>query len=282
MSAKVAPNPSLTLRPICTSRSVRNREDNLILLLVAVISLVQPAISVAQNKRGPDAVTGTVTYRQRMALPPAAIVKIVLEDVSRQDAPAREISQTTFEAAGKQVPLPFRILFDRSDIDEKHTYAVRASILLNDKIIFASTQRYNVITQGAPKSVDIVLEAVAAGQGSGAKLEDAEWKLIEVGGMPAQKGGGPGANLTLHAGDKRISGSSGCNRLVGSYELSGDSLHFKPMAMTRMACQEPLMKQEQALADAFAATSGYKLVGKTLELRDGERVLARFRSGDGG
>ena len=281
MSGKVGPNPSLTLRRICTSRSVRNGEDNVILLLVAVISLVLPAISVGQNKRGPDAVTGTVTYRQRMALPPAAIVKIVLEDVSRQDAPAREISQTTFEVGGKQVPLPFRILFDRSDIDEKHSYAVRASILLNDKIIFASTQRYNVITQGAPMSVNIVLEA-AAGQGSDAKLEDTEWKLIEVGGMPAEKGGGPGANLTLHAGDKRISGSSGCNRLVGSYALSGDSLHFKPMAMTRMACREPLMKQEQALADAFAATNGYKLVGNTLELRDGERVLARFRSGDGG
>ena len=248
------------------------------IVLPGLLCLLLPGISLAQNKRGPDAVTGTVTYRQRMALPSAAFVKIVLEDVSRQDAPGREISQTTFGAAGKQVPLPFRILFDRSDIDEKHTYVVRASILLNDKVIFSSTQRHNVITHGASTNVDIVLEPVQAAQASGAHLEDTEWTLIEVAGMLVHKGDGPEPNFTLHAADKRMSGSSGCNRLVGSYELSGDSLHFKPMAMTRMACQEALMKQEQALEKAFAATTSYKLVGATLELRDAERVLARFRS----
>ena len=37
------------------------------------------------------------------------------------------------------------------------------------------------------------------------------------------------------------------------------------------------MKQEQALIEALNATTHYRIVGETLELRDAKRVLARFK-----
>ena len=52
-------------------------------------------------------ITGTVAYRERIALPPNAVVTIALEDVSLADAPAKVLAKQTFETEGKQVPLSF-------------------------------------------------------------------------------------------------------------------------------------------------------------------------------
>jgi putative lipoprotein len=45
-------------------------------------------------------VTGSVSYRERIALPPDAVVKVQLSDVSRQDAPAPLIAETTVQPEG--------------------------------------------------------------------------------------------------------------------------------------------------------------------------------------
>ena len=58
---------------------------------------------------------------------------------------------------------------------------------------------------------------------------------------------------------------------MGAYTLDGDRLVFKPqMAATMMACPEPLMDQDKAVVDAFAAVARVRLEGKMLELLDGE------------
>ena len=98
-----------------------------------------------------------------------------------------------------------------------------------------------------------------------------------MGGAPAVAG--REAYLELSAEGRKLAGTSGCNRLFGGYELGGDRLRFGAIGSTRMACEEALMKQEQALEAALQATTSYRLDGSTLELRDGERLLARFAAG---
>lgn len=49
----------------------------------------------------------------------------------------------------------------------------------------------------------------------------------------------------------RVAGSSGCNRIVGGFSLTGEGLHFGPMASTMMACPDPLMEQERRMLDAL-------------------------------
>jgi len=123
--------------------------------------------------------------------------------------------------------------------------------------------------------------SIAAGHQEGhptgaPKLEGTHWKLVELGGnIPA---GEADAYIVLNSDGQKLSGSSGCNRLVGGYKLRRRRLHFTPTAMTRMACPEPLMNQEQVLVEALNAAKIYSIVGDTLELRDGQRVLAKFRS----
>ncbi|MFB9148640.1 META domain-containing protein [Roseovarius ramblicola] len=49
----------------------------------------------------------------------------------------------------------------------------------------------------------------------------------------------------------RVAGSGGCNRIVGGFSLSGEGLHFGPMASTMMACPETLMEQERRMLDSL-------------------------------
>lgn len=44
--------------------------------------------------------------------------------------------------------------------------------------------------------------------------------------------------------DGRVWGSTGCNRINGGYEHVGGSIRFTALAVTRMACPDPLMRQE--------------------------------------
>ena len=78
--------------------------------------------------------------------------------------------------------------------------------------------------------------------------------------------------------DGRLGGSVGCNRLLASYTRSGDALTFEPNAVsTMMACPEPLMATEQAIAAAFAATAAFRMDGKLLEILDASgQPLLRF------
>ena len=109
-------------------------------------------------------VTGTVTYLERIALPPSAVIKVQVVDVSRADAPAVVLGEQLIEAAGKQVPFSFAIAYDPAGIDERMSYAVQARIEAGGRLLFISDQRYAVITRGAPGHVDLVLKAARGAQ----------------------------------------------------------------------------------------------------------------------
>lgn len=109
-------------------------------------------------------VTGTVAYRQRIALPPTAIIEVQLQDVSLQDAAAVTLASETIESDGRQVPIPFSLSYDANEINPRHTYAVRASIYVDDQLRFTSTTSYPVITNGNPNQVDIIVEPATSAE----------------------------------------------------------------------------------------------------------------------
>jgi putative lipoprotein len=105
-------------------------------------------------------VTGMVTYLQRLALPPTAVVDVKLLDVSLQDAPARLLGEQIITNPGHQVPIPFEIAYDPAAIDPRHTYAVQARITARGRLIFISTSAYHVITRGNPNHVEVIVDRV--------------------------------------------------------------------------------------------------------------------------
>jgi uncharacterized lipoprotein YbaY len=118
---------------------------------------------VGENQTTPRTsarVTGTVTYRQRIALPPNAVVEVKLLDVSRQDAPAVTIAQQNITVGNRQVPIPFTLTYNPARINPRHTYTIQARILINGRPRFRNTSAYRVITQGRPNTVEVVVNPV--------------------------------------------------------------------------------------------------------------------------
>lgn len=105
-------------------------------------------------------VQGTVTYLQRSALPPDAIVEVTLRDVSRQDVAAEVLATQTIELDGQQVPVPFQLSYDATQIDPSHTYALQARIFVEGQLRFINTAAYWVITRDHPTEVEIVVQPV--------------------------------------------------------------------------------------------------------------------------
>jgi putative lipoprotein len=122
---------------------------------------------VPLDAQGTGTVTGTVTYRERIALPPDAVVRVQLQDVSRADAPATVVAETSFPTGGKQVPFPFTLTYDPAQIRPTNSYAVRATIESGGQLLFTTTTRYAVITMGNPTNVDIVVQQVGGGTSTG-------------------------------------------------------------------------------------------------------------------
>src|SRR5512137_2763394 len=87
-----------------------------------------PAVVPTSAGAASARVTGTVSYRERLALPPGAVLKVQLTDVSRADAPAAVIGQQIIQTDGAQVPIAFEIPYAPAEIQPQNTYAVRAWI----------------------------------------------------------------------------------------------------------------------------------------------------------
>lgn len=73
-----------------------------------------------------------------------------------------------------------------------------------------------------------------------------------------------------------ISGTGGCNRLMGTFTAEQGALNVDPMAMTKMACPEPLgvMEQEAALILALESAATYRVEGNELRLATSEDETA--------
>ena len=113
------------------------------------------------SRRNPNAsVTGSVTYRERLALTQGATLVVELRDVSYADASAPLIARQTISDPG-QVPVNFKVRYNRDDIDSRNTYSIQARIVESDgRLAFTNDTAYEVITRGNPDKVDMLLVLV--------------------------------------------------------------------------------------------------------------------------
>jgi putative lipoprotein len=103
--------------------------------------------------------TGTVTYRQRIALTPEAVVQVDLRDVTNPDPEAPPLVRLIIDKPG-QVPIAFSLSYARASIEPRHAYAVSARITDRGQLQFVTDERISVITNGAPQAVEIVVVPV--------------------------------------------------------------------------------------------------------------------------
>ena len=118
-------------------------------------------------------------------------------------------------------------------------------------------------------------KGVAAPRVSGPALplEGTAWKVTHV---ETQAVAGPvttrSPGLLFNAAERRVSGSTGCNRLSGRYKLDGARLTFPPFATTRMVCPDAIDLESRVLA-ALERVARYRIVGQRLEFLDAKGVV---------
>ncbi len=131
-----------------------------VLLTATMVLVLASGCGVAGSVFGGSSVTGTVTYRERIALTPEAKLIVQVRDTSYADAAAELIAEQVISDPG-QVPISFDVDYDPDDIDSRNTYSVSARIEEADgRLAFINDTAYDVITGGNPNKVDMVLVLV--------------------------------------------------------------------------------------------------------------------------
>ncbi len=115
------------------------------------------ACSAPPEPAAPPAVTGSATYRERISLPPDAVLEVQLLDIT-EPGPGEKVLHNVTISPITRVPVYFRINYDPRRIDPARIYALKARILVAGKLRFLSTSGIRVLTNGHPKHRDLVLE----------------------------------------------------------------------------------------------------------------------------
>lgn len=246
-------------------RSAISRRAFAGLVLAAAIP-ASPALAASRVLRG------TVAYRERIALPPTAVIEVKLLDVSLADAPARTIAET--RVSGRRIPAPWTLRFDSHQIDPQHSYALQARILDRGRLLFITTERHSVLT-GGPDNTDIWVQRVAGQDQPAAPVASpvGSWRLANLGGTET-----PASITTVItiAEDGKVSGRGGCNGFGGNATVRGRTIRFSRMVSTMMACAPDVMAQEQRFLKTLERVQRWSLqrgTGRLALLDRGGRPL---------
>jgi len=225
-------------------------------------------------------VTGSVTYRERIALTPGARVEVKLLDVSLQDIAARVLAEQTIEVI-HQVPISFSLAYDPAEIDARLSYAVRATIFNGDKMLFTTDRHYPVLSRGNGSEVDLVLVRVGGQQSSPARptLTGKKWVLQSIGGEAisvAENQPTPFIQFVPQGEANIASGNAGCNSFNGTYEIGSGELSFGNLASTMMAC--PQMELEDRFHQALGQVNRFAIGSDRLILYSSNVEVAQFVS----
>lgn len=130
--------------------------------LAAVLAACAPLPEAGADAGiGMTQVAVSVSYRERILLPPGHRLSVRLEDVSLADAPARVLAEAAEDLDGRGPPYSVTLSVQEADIDPRHTYAVRAEIRdPAGALRFTTDTRHAVLTQGTGARADIVLIGV--------------------------------------------------------------------------------------------------------------------------
>ena len=235
------------------------------------VTTSMPTASIAAEKT----ISGKVSYRERIALPPEAHLIVQLIDVSRADAPSKTIGETRIEAP-QGSPIPFAISFDTDQLEPQHSYALQARIAAGDTLWFVTDERYTVDPKNVTAPIELKLVMVRKGTDDAVAIgiEGKDWLAEDI------QGGGviDTAQTTLMVdSDGTVSGSGGCNRFMSKATISGSNISFGEIGSTYMQCPPALMNQERKFLDVLGKTRSYKMdSGKLVLIDESGDELARL------
>lgn len=113
-------------------------------------------------------VSGSLFYRERIALPPGMTMTVTVSDISLADAPAAVIAQSSRRLEGEQVPLAFTLAVPATLLKPQMRYSLRGTITDPSGQLAWSTDTVYPVTP-SPALLDLgMLQLVRVDAGSGA------------------------------------------------------------------------------------------------------------------
>lgn len=117
-----------------------------LLMSAVVTSGLLIGLSGCASQNDLVSISGDVMYRERIALPAEAVIKVQLNDVSLQDTKA--IVMAEMSSDNVTTPYAFEFQLARDQFQQGHTYAIAARIEVDGKLWFINTQSYIVNIDG--------------------------------------------------------------------------------------------------------------------------------------
>lgn len=104
-------------------------------------------------------VSGTIWIKQKVALPPDAVLTVTLSDASLADAPSKVLAQRAVRTEGKQAPFSFVLPYNPSDVQPNARILLSAAVTINDKLVFITDTVQEAVNNGGT-NVDLNLVPV--------------------------------------------------------------------------------------------------------------------------
>ncbi len=249
-------------------------------LLICLLFIMVTPVHTLSGSGGTATLDVSVSYRERILLPPGSSVTVSLNDVSKMDVKATEISRVRQEITTGP-PYQLTLSFDPDEIIDTHRYSLQARIENGGKLLFISTSAIDPFISSR-QPIEIMTQKVATGHSEPAAIEliTTRWQLREARGTEiAVREGATPPFLQLTGEQNLVQGFGGCNNFRGSYRLEGNSLSFSQVAATMKMCLDN-MDQEQLFLTVLDGTASFKISGQELHLHDPmNELIGSFKAG---
>ncbi|MBT8146147.1 MAG: YbaY family lipoprotein [Gammaproteobacteria bacterium] len=237
----------------------------ILVLIVAYSSMTSAAVAELKSMEV------SISYRERIALPPDAQLDVQLIEVSRADVASGRIASQRF--AMTSVPMAITLNYDSQVVAEQARYAIVASIWSGDEQIFRTARRFSVLDGSVAgtetETVEVQLTMVTEDDqisGPPRSIRGIQWAATEVAGQ-AWSNADP-ATLTIDD-EMNFSSFGGCNRFSGQLILTESEINFpENFAGTLMTCPGQAEALERTYLDALRLVSRYLRYGGGLIMTD--------------
>lgn len=196
-------------------------------------------------------VSGELTYLQRIALPGGSVAAVEI-----RTGEGLLVADTRIELDGAQVPVPFTLDLTRRHIGPDAKLTLQGAILQGPLVRWLTEPV--AIEPGASPDLGMLVMAMQEAPSPAeaadlAAMQSGEWRIAAIADETVPEG----ASVTIAFDADAAFHGRACNGFRGFYRVNGRSLTLGRGVSTLMACDEPLMSQENALFAALQRIAGF-------------------------
>ncbi|MCY4043964.1 MAG: META domain-containing protein [Cellvibrionales bacterium] len=230
----------------------------LIQVVILLIFLVACKENVSANPDSSKAkISGTITYRERIALPPGASLQIKIISIRSDNA---ELIVRKTQLLNNAPPFAFDIEIPEKMRQSGEKFALQADIKRNDQVLFSATKPIDLVNQS--KNVgEITVKRSKPPEKKDEKMQKLTahpWQLIEIHGQPLNNPNNLPLPWLKFETNGRLLGFTGCNHTQGKYKLSDGQIQLRPGAVTNKFCAKSSIN-EQDFLDLLRKTTNIEI-----------------------